>query len=253
VSIVTPEAVRLDFAPAGVGTRMLAIFLDLLVMGAALIALGLVVGLSGSGGLGETPALIISLVGLFLIVFGYPIGCETLWGGRTVGKAALGLRVRTKEGAPVRFRHAAIRGALSLIDLYLTLGLAATLSVLLTRDSQRLGDLAAGTLVLRERTAASNTSAAYTFYPPPGWEPYAASLDVAAMTDEQYGLIRGYLLRASEMTPSARQHLAVRLASPLAGVLRHTPPAGVPPESFLHCAAAAYQRLHRGSVPGAAP
>ncbi|MEQ1728787.1 MAG: RDD family protein, partial [Vicinamibacterales bacterium] len=54
-----------------------------------------------------------------------------LWDGRTVGKQALGLRVRTKEGAPVRFRHAAIRGALSLIDFYLTLGLAATLSVLL--------------------------------------------------------------------------------------------------------------------------
>lgn len=251
MSIVTPEAVRLDFAPAGVATRMLAIFLDLLIMGGALIALGLVVGLSGAGGLGETPAVILSLVGLFLILFGYPIGCETLWDGRTVGKAALGLRVRTKEGAPVRFRHAAIRGALSLVDFYATLGLAATLSVLLTRDSQRLGDLAAGTLVLRERTAASSTSAAFAFYPPPGWEPYTASLDVAAMTGEQYGLVRGYLLRASEMTPAARRHLALRLANPLAGVLHHQPPAGVAPESFLHCAAAAYQRLHRGTEPAA--
>lgn len=223
--------------------------LDLLVMGAALLALAVVVGLSGTGGLGETPAVIISLVGLFAVFFGYPIGCEALWGGRTVGKAALGLRVRTKEGAPVRFRHAAIRGALGLIDFYLTLGLAATLSVLLTRDSQRLGDLAAGTLVLRERTAASTTSSPYAFYPPPGWEPYAASLDVAAMTDDQYGIVRGYLLRASAMTPAARRHLALRLANPLAGVLAHTPPPGVPPESFLACAAAAYQRLHRPPVP----
>ncbi len=249
MSIVTPEAVLLDFAPAGVATRMLAIFIDLLIMGAALLALGIIVGLGNTGGLGETPAVIISLVGIFLVFFGYPIGCETLWDGRTVGKAALGLRVRTKEGAPVRFRHAAIRGALSLVDFWLTLGLAATLSVLLTRDSQRLGDLAAGTLVLRERTAASGTSAAFAFYPPPGWEPYAASLDVAAMTDEQYGLIRGYLLRATEMTPAARRHLALRLANPLAGVLAHTPPAGVPPESFLHCAAAAYQHLHRPPEP----
>ena len=203
---------------------MLAIFIDLLIMGAALL------GPRARrrpgrrpAALGETPAVILSLVGLFLIFFGYPIGCETLWDGRTVGKAALGLRVRTKEGAPVRFRHAAIRGALSLVDFWLTLGLAATLSVLLTRDSQRLGDLAAGTLVLRERTAASGTSAAFAFYPPPGWEPYAASLDVAAMTDEQYGLVRGYLLRATEMTPAARQHLALRLANPLAGVLAHQP------------------------------
>ena len=175
----------LDFAPAGVATRMLAIFIDLLIMGAALLALGLIVGLGNTGGLGETPAVIISLVGIFLVFFGYPIGCETLWDGRTVGKAALGLRVRTKEGAPVRFRHAAIRGALSLVDFWLTLGLAATLSVLLTRDSQRLGDLAAGTLVLRERTAASGTSAGFAFYPPPGWGPYAASLHVGAMADEQ--------------------------------------------------------------------
>ncbi len=65
------------------------------------------------------------------------------------------------------------------------------------------------------------------------------------MTDEQYGLVRGYLLRAAEMTPAARQHLALRLANPLAGVLHHQPPAGVAPESFLHCVAAAYQRLHR--------
>ena len=242
---------RLEFAPAGVATRMLALFIDLLLQAAALIALGLVVGLGDSGGLGETPALIIALVGLFLIVFGYPVLSETLWSGRTVGKAALGLRVRTREGAPIRFRHAAIRGALGLVDFYATSGLAATLSVLLTRDSQRLGDLAAGTLVLRERTPSSATSSSYAFYPPPGWEAYAASLDVAAMTPEQYGLVRGYLVRASTMTSAGRNHLALRLANPLSDVLRHQPPAGVHPDAFLHCAAAAYQRLHRTDPGGA--
>ena len=224
---------------------MLALFIDLVIQGLALIALGLTVGLSSTGGLSETPTLIIALVGIFLILLGYPVGCETLWGGRTVGKAALGLRVRTREGAPIRFRHAAIRGALGLVDFYATSGVAATVSVLLTRDSQRLGDLAAGTLVLRERKAVSRTSEAFSFFPPPGWEPYAASLDVAAMTAEQYGLIRSYLIRATEMTPAARHHLALRLAKPLAAILSHQPPPGVPPEPFLHCAAAAYQRLHR--------
>ena len=51
------------------------------------------------------------------------------------------------------------------------------------------------------------------------------------------------------MTPGARRHLALRLAKPLAGVLGHTPPAGVPPESVLHCAAAADQHLHRPPEP----
>ncbi|MET0803170.1 MAG: RDD family protein, partial [Acidimicrobiales bacterium] len=175
MSIVTPEAVRLEFAPAGVATRMLGLFIDLAIQLGALLALGLVVGLTTSGGVSETAAVILTLVGLFVIILGYPVVCETLWNGRTVGKAALGLRVRTKEGAPIRFRHAAIRGALGLVDFWITLGAAATISVLVTRDSQRLGDLAAGTLVLRERTAASLTSSAFAFYPPPGWEAYAAA------------------------------------------------------------------------------
>ena len=171
------------------------------------------------------PIMFAALV-IFLLL-GYPVACESLWNGRTVGKAALGLRVRTKEGAPIRFRHAAIRGALGLVDFWLTLGAAATISVLVTRDSQRLGDLAAGTLVLRERTAASLTSSAFAFYPPPGWEAYAGALDVGAMTPDQYGLVRGYLLRASEMTPAARHHHARRRAQPRTAMRAHQPPAGV--------------------------
>jgi uncharacterized RDD family membrane protein YckC len=216
VSIVTPEAVRLEFAPAGVATRMLGLLIDLAIQLGALLALGLVVGLTTSGGVSETAAVILTLVGLFVIILGYPVACETLWNGRTVGKAALGLRVRTKEGAPIRFRHAAIRGALGLVDFWFTLGAAATM-----------------------------TSTAFAFYPPPGWEAYAAALDVGAMTADQYGLVRGYLLRASEMTPAARHHLALRLANPLTAILAHRPPEGVQAEPFLHCAAAAYQRLHR--------
>ncbi len=66
----------------------------------------------------------------------------------------MGLRVVTREGAPVQFRHAAIRAALGLIDFYLAFGGVAVISALVTREHQRLGDLVAGTLVLRERTGA---------------------------------------------------------------------------------------------------
>ena len=242
MSIVTPEAVRLEFETAGVATRMLGKVLDLGVQLALFFALALIVGLSTNTGISDTGGIILVIVGLFLIVLGYPVLAETFWNGKTVGKAALGLRVRTTEGAPIRFRHAAIRGALGLVDFFVTSGLAATLSVLLTKDSQRLGDLAAGTLVLRERAPVTRTGSAFTFYPPPGWEPYAAGLDVGAVTSEQYGLVRTFLLRANELTPGARYHLALRLANPLAGVLHHEPPPGVPPEAFLHCVAAAYQQ-----------
>lgn len=247
VGIVTPEAVALEFAPAGVGSRLLGLSLDLLIEGAALFGVLFGVGLATGGGLPDSVAVAVVVVSLFLALLGYPILCETLWNGRTVGKAAVGLRVRTREGAPIRFRHAAVRGALGLVDFWLTAGAAATLSVLLTRDSQRLGDLAAGTIVIRERRPASVTAQAVTFTPPAGWEPYALGLDVGAMTSEQYGIVRGFLLRAHQLSPEARSQLSVRLAGPLARVLRHEPPAGVHPEAFLLCAAAAYQRRHAGA------
>ncbi len=246
-SIVTPEAVVLAFEPAGVGSRALALALDLLVQLVALVLLGFVAGLGAIDGLPEGVATTIVVVALFLILIGYPVAFETLWDGRTLGKAAVGLRVRTMEGAPIQFRQATVRGLLGLVDFWLTSGAAAVLSVLLTKDSQRLGDLAAGTRVLRERSAAAAPAQPVNFVPPSGWEPYAAGLDVAAMTSEQYGLVRSFLLRAHELSPEGRSHLALRLATPLAGVLHHDPPAGVHPESFLLCAAAAYQRRYGGA------
>jgi hypothetical protein len=224
----------------------------------------LVLGAAAAGGLPEVVGTIFVVVALFLIFFGYPIVSETVWSGRTLGKAAMGLRVVTREGAPVRFRHAAIRGALSLVDLYLFLGAVAVVSSLLTRDGQRLGDLAAGTLVLRERTARAN-AASMTFPVPSGWESYVASLDVSAVSTEQYGVIRDLLLRVNELSDDARGHLGIRLANPMAQAMNHEPPAGVGAESFLVCVAAAYQQRRGGPTgwssgtgvgqppPGAAP
>jgi uncharacterized RDD family membrane protein YckC len=241
--IVTPEAVRLDFEPAGVGTRVLATLLDLVIQSNLLwVVVGLV---GGAVAAGEDPGVgvaIVVAVGTFLAYVGYPVLCEVFWNGQTVGKMALGLRVRTREGTPVRFRHAAVRASLGLVELYATLGVPAVLSILLSRDHQRLGDLAAGTVVMRERTASAHTGRAYDFWPPQGWGPYTAGLDVGAVTDQQYGLVRNFLLRAHELTPAARTHLARRLAEPLARITNHTPPANVSAEQFLLCVAAAYQR-----------
>jgi hypothetical protein len=64
------------------------------------------------------------------------------------------------------------------------------------------------------------------------------------MTNQQYELVREFLLRVQDLRPMARGQLAVRLANPLAGVLSHAPPAGLHPEIFLACVAAAWQRSH---------
>lgn len=250
--IVTPEAVVLDFDTAGVGTRVVAELLDLLVQGTALVIvlLALSVSAGATGSSGSTIVVIAMFLLSFLVLVGYPIAFETLWNGRTLGKAALGLRVVTREGAPIRFRHAAIRGIFLLVELWLFLGSLALASILLSKRNQRIGDLVAGTVVLRERVAVKAPTAV-SFTAPWGYETYVASLDVSALTDAQYGLIRSFLLRLGELTAEARASLALRLANPTALRAHHTPPPGMGPELFLACVAAAYQLRHGG--PALAP
>jgi uncharacterized RDD family membrane protein YckC len=246
--IVTPEAVVLDFDTASVGSRTVAELLDLAVQGLALFLVLFAVGLLAAAGVevGRTLAIIVTLLLVFLVIVGYPIAFETLWHGRTLGKAAMGLRVVTVEGGPIRLRHAALRGIFGLVELWVFFGSIAVIAILASRRDQRVGDLAAGTLVLRERQAAgrSRSVQAIAFHPPYGYEGYVASLDVSALTADQYGLIRSFLLRVAELSPHARQAMAVRLANPTADAMRHRPPPAVGPELFLVCVASAYQRRH---------
>jgi len=241
--IVTPEAVVLAFDTAGLGSRMIAKIIDLVIQGAALAVVFVAAAALGSTSVGLAGA----YFGLFAVLFAYPIAIETLWRGKSVGKAAMGLRVVTVEGAPIRFRHALIRGALSILDLYLTSGALAVFMVLGTKRNQRLGDLVAGTLVLRERTGAAAPSAA-TFWVPWGWEAYAATLDVSGLTATEYQAVRSFLLRAPTLDPWTRDRVARELADPVSRRLRHTPPPGVAAEGFLACVAALYQQRQRRTV-----
>ena len=238
--IVTPEAVVLDFELAGLASRAVAKLLDLLVQGAALIGLGIAVGLADLGSAG----VVVMIVGIAGVVFGYPILVEVLMRGRSPGKAALGLRVVTVEGAPIAARHAFIRSILGLVDFLLPPGgLWAVTSSLLSPRGQRLGDLVAGTMVLRERSAVGAPMAVW-FSPPAGLEAYAGNLDVSSVTSTQFGVIRSFLLRVGELTPESRVAMAFRLADPVKDAMHHHPPPGVHPEQFLVAVAAAYQRRH---------
>lgn len=238
--IVTPEAVRLEFAPASLGSRGLALMVDFVILGIVLFTLLFAVALAGGvGGVGIGPTTVISGVLLILIV--YPAAFEAAMGGRTPGKAALGLRVVTREGGPITLRHSAVRAALSLLDIYATVGGAAVVSALATRQTQRLGDVVAGTIVLRERSTQS-TAIPVRFPVPPGWEGYAATLDPAVLRPAGYTAVRTFLLRAHELLPEARREVARDLADPLAMRLGHQPPQGVTPELFLLCLAARYQQ-----------
>jgi uncharacterized RDD family membrane protein YckC len=253
--MVTPEAVALEFRTANVGSRILAYLIDL-----AIVVAGAFAGLFAVALLGQaTDVVVPDWVALTIVLvllpswwLGYFIAFEALWRGRTPGKAALGLRVVTKEGAPVRFRHAAIRALLGLVDFALAGGFFAVVFILLTRDNQRLGDLVAGTLVLRERSGLA-APAPVTFTAPAGLEAYTATLDTSRLTTEEYQAVRTFLLRAASLPPGPRNALVLQLADPLALRLRPPPPAGITPEQFLRCVAAAYQQRQRQATRAPAP
>jgi uncharacterized RDD family membrane protein YckC len=240
-AVVTPEAVPLDLETASVGSRFLALLIDGAIQAAFLAALFLTIARLS---LPSWVAASVGFFGVFAAIWGYPIVLETLWRGRTVGKAALGLRVVTREGGQIGFRHAAIRAALGLVDFILSGGAVAVVCVLATADNQRVGDLVAGTLVLRERTGMRRPAPA-GFEPPPGLESYVASLDVAGLSQEDYGVARAFLLRAASLPSPVRARLAAQVAESVARRVQPPPPPGLPAEVFLACVATAFQRATR--------
>lgn len=242
--LVTPEAVVLGLPIASVGSRALALVVDLLVQGLTLVLLAFAAS-AASVFEGGWVATVVFLLVVFAILFVYPTAFETFWQGRTPGKAALGLRVVTVEAGPVGFRHASIRAALGLVDFWVSSGGVAVIAALFTRRAQRLGDLAAGTVVIREARR-GDAPTALRFDPPPGTEGYAARLDVSALDEEDYGAIRSVLVRARSLPPAAAVPLADAAVRAVSGRVTPAPPAGLHPLAVLTCFAAAYQRRHRG-------
>lgn len=247
--IVTPEAVVLDLRPAGLASRILAKGVDLLLQGfAAFGVLLLATLLSEEDGDMGTVSTVVLALGLFLVILFLPALIETLWNGRSPGKALLGIRVVTDEGGPVAFRHAIVRGLLQVVELPLGAALVAALA---SRRSKRLGDLAAGTFVIKER-GAGTAVVPTVFYPPHGFDGYVTALDVGSLGSDQFLLVRNFLMRVGELDPAARSQLGLRLADALRERISPPPPPQLHPEAYLICVASAYQ-LRNGGLPGWAP
>ena len=237
--IVTPEAVVLDVQTAGVASRVFAGIVDLLIQVGILLAGSIMLALLGL--VGSSTRLFTTLL-FALVVMGYPVISETLMRGRTIGKRALGLRAVTIEGAPIRLRHALLRMMGGLVDRFLPpLGVTGMLFVLGTGRHQRVGDLLAGTIVIRDPDR-TPLPAAVWFPVPPGCEAFAATIDPTALTDEQYTVIRSFLMRNRELSVDARLSLAADLAQRAATTLRHAGHRRVHPEAYLLCVISRYQR-----------
>src|SRR5437868_3232179 len=155
LTIATPEGVDLELTLAGVGSRFASAIVDYLIQAAIIIGLGLVLGL----GAGLSPdasgfAAALWTVLAFLLFVGYDIAFEVLASGRTPGKRMNGLRVVREDGGPVTFPISAVRNVLRIVDILPGTYLVGMVSILVARRNQRLGDFAAGTLVVRERKVA---------------------------------------------------------------------------------------------------
>jgi uncharacterized RDD family membrane protein YckC len=150
-SVETPEGIVLTLRPAGPVPRALAWALDLLLRGVLYFALLMLLAPFGGFGMG------LFLVVLFLLEWFYPVLFEVLWKGQTPGKRALGLKVLMLDGTPVGWGAALLRSLLMAADFLPVCYGAGLASMLLQRDCRRLGDLAAGTLVVSawERGAAA--------------------------------------------------------------------------------------------------
>jgi uncharacterized RDD family membrane protein YckC len=156
LNIDTPEQVALEFSLATVGSRFLALAIDTLIQIGIGVALFIVVAfalfLSGAAEAAARPWVMAVLVlGGFVVYYGYFALFETLWSGQTPGKRLIGLRVIHGSGRPVSAWEAILRNVVRIADQMPAIYAIGIVSVFLTSRSQRLGDLAAGTVVVHER------------------------------------------------------------------------------------------------------
>ncbi len=241
LTIDTPEQTALEFAVAGIGSRFLAIALDTLIQVGVLLAGVFLGGLVGVGVAAFIPRGSLWYLGLlvlffFLLYFGYFAFFEVLWNGQTPGKRVTRIRVIKDSGRPMTPAEAIGRNLLRIVDqqpgfLY-AVGIA---SVLLSRQSKRLGDFVAGTIVVHERALEDIRPLWQAPQTAPG-----ARYGAAALTAEEFALIEAFLNRRGALAADVRFRMAEQIVSRIKPKL--TLPGGEVPSSEKLLEAVAHER-----------
>ena len=155
IEIVTPERVELNFPIAGLGSRFVALIIDMIVIGAMITALILVESMVNMYLLRDMYLISLSssafMIAVVVLNLGYFIFFEYLWNGQTPGKRVVKIRVMRTGGLPVNLASAVIRNLMRPVDIMLFSIAVGFLVLFLSKQSQRPGDYAAGTLVVRDR------------------------------------------------------------------------------------------------------
>lgn len=229
--LVTGEAVAVDLQHAKLASRGLAFGIDVFLQLSVLVVLSMtaIPLLRIDDALAATVFLLVTV----LVLVGYPVICETLSRGRTIGKLALGLRVVRDDGGPIRFRHALARGLAGFFVDFWALGLGGVVAVVVSLSSQqgkRVGDYLAGTVVINTWSPRPSAPPAVMPAPLAGW---AAGLDVSGLSDDLALAVRQYLGRFHQLTDHAREQLGGQLAAEVEDRIGVACPPGVPPWAYL--------------------
>ncbi|HUA09120.1 MAG TPA: RDD family protein [Candidatus Acidoferrales bacterium] len=211
LEVRTPESIAFSYELAGVGSRFLAVTIDLGIQFGLILALlwgGASAHLHVPTGAGR---FIYNLwIGtwialLFLIFYGYFIIFETLWNGQTPGKRLLGIRVVRDGGYPVDFMASLIRNLIRVGEMFAGFYAISAVVAVFSPMNKRLGDLAAGTIVIRESRMESPEKLLREAVEPV----YAAT---AYVSGEERAIVRRFLERRTDLNPARRAALAHQLA-----------------------------------------
>ena len=234
ISIPTPESLEFSHEPAGIGSRFVAGIVDTVLQTAMILGLFLITGQwtallkSFSSHLGMWAASATILM-LFLIFWGYHIFFEMLWNGQTPGKRAAGIRILKDGGYPIGFLDSVVRNLLRPIDfLPFSYGVGAIV-VLCNSKCKRIGDFAAGTIVVKERQiemphslAPQNTRIHEDVVI--GGQRLA---NIHELSEAEFNVVRQFMTRRHTIQKDARAALARKIARPLVKKL------GLRPELIL--------------------
>ena len=273
VDIETPELVTFSYTIAGVGSRVAAALIDYLlclllfiaiIVGMAFIGASRLVRLGGTSS--DAWALAIVVLAQFFILWGYYVLWEGLADGQTPGKRYMRLRVVSDGGYSVSFAGSAIRNLVRIVDMQpvFTYG-AGIVSILATKQGKRLGDLAAGTLVVREQlvhreSGIGNRESGIGRGPAEGGrresskergESPAAMPRQARLTDDEFAVVERFMERRSALDPVRRVELATRLVERFASAfVGYSTTAGSPLDQLFELYADERQARASGAVVG---
>jgi len=247
--------VAIELPLAGIGSRFIALLVDYLIWGACFIVLGLMAsillpGIGAFSRISEQWAVAILVFIVFLFNWGYFTLFEAFWNGRTPGKRVARIRVIQRSGRAIGLFESMARNLVRYVDQLPFFYAVGVIAMFVTKQHQRLGDLAAGTLVVRDREpeapvwsdAGARTFTAQVFaQPAPAPEPHTAytlpAAGVAKLSAADLEVLEGFFSRRLDMSLGTRQALAERIASAIRAKSGLEAPEGASVETFLEAAA----------------